>query len=180
MKALLSAVVMIISNRIASSSFVGNFRLYWYRHGMQFAISKTSSILPDVKFACRKNFSLGSGSVINNGVRIDNRGNVSIGEQTSISYGCIILTAGHDVDNQYFQLTLKDVHIGDYVWIGVRALIQPGVRIGNGAVILPGAVVTSNVPPFSIVGGVPAKPVGIRECVPKYRLSYRPLFPFGF
>ena len=49
------------------------------------------------------------------------------------------------------------VVIGDDVWIGRRAIIMPGVRIGNGCVIGAGAVVTKDVPPYCVVGGVPAK-----------------------
>ena len=49
------------------------------------------------------------------------------------------------------------VVIGDDVWIGSRVIILPGVKIGNGSVIGAGAVVTKDVEPYSVVGGVPAK-----------------------
>ena len=54
------------------------------------------------------------------------------------------------------------VVIGDDVWIGRRAMIMPGVKIGNGVVVAAGAVVTKDVPDFAIVGGVPAKILKIR------------------
>lgn len=58
---------------------------------------------------------------------------------------------------------VKEVIIGDDVWIGMRSIIMPGVRVGNGAVIGAGAVVTKDVPDYAIVGGVPAKVLKYRK-----------------
>ena len=58
----------------------------------------------------------------------------------------------------------KTINIGNDVWIGTRAIIMPGVKIGNGAVVGAGAIVTKDVPPYAVVGGVPAKII-------KYRFS---------
>lgn len=56
----------------------------------------------------------------------------------------------------------KDIHIGNDVWVGTRVLIMGGVSIGNGAVVAAGAVVTKDVPPYAIVGGVPARVIKYR------------------
>nr|WP_141412120.1 DapH/DapD/GlmU-related protein [Alistipes communis] len=53
--------------------------------------------------------------------------------------------------------------IGDDVWIGTRVIILPGVKIGSGAVIAAGAVVSRNVPDFAIVGGIPARVIKMRK-----------------
>ena len=66
--------------------------------------------------------------------------------------------------------------IGDRVWIAYRAVILPGVTIGEGAVIAAGAVVTRDVGPFSIMAGVPAKKIGERNRNLDYQLDFRPLF----
>lgn len=58
---------------------------------------------------------------------------------------------------------MKKVCIGNDVWIGMRSIIMPGVKIGDGAVIGAGAIVTKDVPAFAVVGGVPAKVIKYRK-----------------
>ena len=69
-----------------------------------------------------------------------------------------------------------DIIINDFVWIASRVTILPGVEIGKGAVIATGAVVTKNVKPMDIVGGVPAKTIGKRKSKLKYKINYKPKF----
>ena len=61
------------------------------------------------------------------------------------------LPSGHQIEHY------RDVVIQDYVWIGAKCIILAGVTIGKGAIVAAGAVVTKNVPEFTVVGGVPAK-----------------------
>ncbi|MCA2470966.1 MULTISPECIES: CatB-related O-acetyltransferase, partial [Vibrio] len=65
-----------------------------------------------------------------------------------------------DVERSY--QSRGDTIIGDAVWIGMRAMIMPGVTIGEGAVIAANSVVTKNVPPYTVVAGAPAKPIKTR------------------
>jgi len=60
------------------------------------------------------------------------------------------------------------------VWIGYRAIVLPGVTIGEGAVVGAGSVVTQDVPSFVIVAGNPARPIGVRPQAISYVLNYRP------
>jgi maltose O-acetyltransferase len=103
-------------------------------------------------------------------------GGITIGKNVSISQEVIILTADHDLNSPGFTGRNKGVVIEDYVWIGTRATILPGVKIGYGAVVAAGAVVTNNVEAFSVVGGVPAKPISQRADVLNYSTSYRRIF----
>lgn len=69
---------------------------------------------------------------------------------------------GVDPEYEYIESEFKQVRIGNDVWIGARAMIMDGVSVGDGAVIAAGAVVTKDVPPYAIVGGVPARIIKYR------------------
>ena len=84
------------------------------------------------------------------------------------------MTLGHDPQSSTFGDRGGDVIIGDRVWIGYGALVMPGITIGEGAVVAAGAVVTKDVEPFTIVAGVPAKPIGQRNRDLTYELNYDP------
>ncbi|MEI2703283.1 MAG: DapH/DapD/GlmU-related protein [Baekduia sp.] len=83
------------------------------------------------------------------------------------------MTAKHVVDDPDFIADHEPVVIGDRVWIALGAKILGGVTIGEGAVVAAGAVVTKDVPAWSIAGGVPATVIGERPRM-SYRLGYRP------
>ena len=90
---------------------------------------------------------------------------VTIGKDVLMGPDVIILTTRHafeDPDtpiNQQGVLPIAPVTIGDDVWIGARVVILPGVKIGRGAIIGAGSIVTKNVPQNTIVGGNPAKAI---------------------
>lgn len=91
-----------------------------------------------------------------------------IGDNVMMARECIINPSNHKIDDISIPMNLqgfepvRPVVIEDDVWIGSRAIILSGVHIGRGSVVAAGAVVTHNVPPFSIVGGVPAKVIRSR------------------
>lgn len=118
---------------------------------------------------------VGARSVINYGCILDGRRfPIRIGADVSIGPEAAILTLGHDPRSPLFADRGGPVVIGDRVWIGFRAIVLPGVSIGEGAVIGAGAVVTRDVPPFTIVAGNPAHRIGEREMSLSYELSYQP------
>ncbi|HEY7973729.1 MAG TPA: acyltransferase, partial [Ktedonobacterales bacterium] len=120
---------------------------------------------------------IGEGTVINRGCLLYTTGGLHIGKQVSISAGVWLITGAHDIAAPGFPARFHPITIEDYAWIGSRATILAGTRIGEGAVVMAGAVVTRDVPPFAIVGGVPARQVGTRPLTdPAYDLSFRPLF----
>jgi acetyltransferase-like isoleucine patch superfamily enzyme len=119
---------------------------------------------------------LGDRSVINHGCLLDGRRHpILIGRDVSIGPEAAILTLGHDPRSPHFADHGGPVAIGDHVWIGFRAIVLPGVTIGEGAVIGAGAVVSRDVEPFTIVAGNPARRIGERPQPLHYRLSYLPL-----
>jgi maltose O-acetyltransferase len=126
----------------------------------------------------RGGLEIGSHSRINRNCCLDARGGLVIGDNVSVSPEVMILTAQHRVDDPEFRVENRRVVIEDHVWIGTRATILPGVTLGRGSVVAAGAVVTRDVAPFAIVGGVPARTVGRRpEAAAAYVLDQRfPLF----
>ena len=82
----------------------------------------------------------------------------------------------HDIDSPDFAEEEGDVVIADYAVIGTRVTILPGVHIGRGAVVGSGAVVTQDVEPYSLVGGVPAKHIRYRSKDLRYSLKFARLF----
>jgi len=93
-------------------------------------------------------------------------GEIHIGNRVMIATQTSVTTLTHDYsakDMRYARIIAKPVFIDDDVWIGSNSVIMPGVKIGKGAVIGAGAVVTKDVPPLAIVVGIPAKIYSYRE-----------------
>ena len=101
-------------------------------------------------------------SHVNRGCTLDARGGLTIGSSVSVSHGVMLMTGSHDINASNFPVGYLPIDIDDYVWIGCGAIVLQGVKIGKGAVVAAGAVVTKDVPPFAIVGGIPAKVIGKR------------------
>lgn len=132
-----------------------------------------------VQIGCRflngRKVTLGARTIVNFGCLIDGRHHeVVTGSDVSIGPEATILTLGHDPQSADFATKGGPVTIGDRAWIGYRALVLPGVTIGEGAVVAAGAVVTRDVAPYTIVGGNPAKEIGTRSRELTYRLAFRP------
>lgn len=171
-----SELRLYLCNHWVSSVPSHNFREFYYKKIMKLNIGQHCSVLMNCSFDCAGNFSMGKNSVINAKCRLDNRGQITIGENVSISQEVIILTADHDVDSSDFAGRNKTVTIEDFVWIGTRVTILPGVTIGKGALIGAGSVVTKDVAPYALVAGIPAKTIRMRREDLNYETSYRRLF----
>lgn len=106
---------------------------------------------------------IGRNARINRNCTIDARSGLIIGDNVSLSPEVMILAGSHDVNDPKFSDVPGPVAIEDHVWIGARATILGGVTVGRGAVIAAGSVVTKDVPPLTIVAGIPAKPIATRD-----------------
>ena len=127
-------------------------------------------------FSSKARLDIGNNSTINSGCVLDTRGSIKIGKNVSISQGVKMYTGGHDVDCPIFRYTNKPIVIADYAVIFSWAMIMPGVRVGFGAVVLPGSVVTKDVGDYQVVGGNPAKVVKDRSHNLVYRLNHSAWF----
>ena len=119
-------------------------------------LDKTSYIMPpmQIDFGCQMR--IGKGVFVNHSLTCMAAGGITIDDGVMIGPNVRIVTDNHDLDNR-MVLRCKPVHIRRNAWIGVGAIILPGVTVGENAVVAAGAVVTKDVAPNTIVGGNPAK-----------------------
>lgn len=107
--------------------------------------------------------SVGKDTIIGDHAFLDGRDKLIIGDHVDIASEVMIYNSEHDINSEDFHAVTGAVIIEDYVFIGPRVIILPGVKIGRGAIIAAGAVVTKDVSDFAIVGGVPAEVIGERK-----------------
>lgn len=119
-----------------------------------------------------KGIQIENGVSIGPHVLLDGRKGLHIGKNAVIAYEAIIWTLNHDYNDVNFCGKGAAVDIGEYAWICSRSIILPGVKIGKGSVVASGAIVTKDVPDYTIVAGVPAKVVGKRE-IKDYQYGYK-------
>lgn len=143
---------------------------------LKMRIGKGSFIMKNNYFINPNLVSIGEYSHINRNCTIDARGKVAIGNSVSISHNVSIITGSHDINSNNFIGIFKPIVIEDYVFLGIGCIILQGVKIGKGAVVCAGAIVTKDVKPYSIVAGIPAKVVGKRDTKLAYKCNgYIPL-----
>ena len=134
-----------------------------------------TSVQMNCRFLNGRKVHLGERNVINFGSLLDGRHyEIRTGSDVSIGPEASILTLGHDPQSAGFSDRGGPVIIGNRVWIAYRAIILPGITIGEGAVIAAGAVVTQDVEPYAIVAGSPARKVGERQKDLIYKLEFNP------
>jgi len=137
-------------------------RRFFYRlEGMK--IGKGSTLHMRVRFYNPSKIKIGDDSIIGEGTVLDGRDRLVIGNHVAIASDVAIYNCEHDINDSNFKAVCASVVIEDYVFIGPRAIVLPGVKIKQGAIVAAGAVVTKDVEKDSIVGGVPAKQIGTRN-----------------
>lgn len=154
-----------------------HFKRRWIYKLAGVKIGKGSVIHMWANFYYPKGISIGEDTIIGDHVFLDGRAPLTIGNHVDIASQVLIYNSKHDIGDPNFAPVSGPVVVEDYVFIGPRAIIQPGVKIGKGAVVAAGAVVTKDVPEFAIVGGVPAQIIGERQIKDlHYRLGRARLF----
>ncbi len=150
---------------------IHHLRRFFYRiSGME--IGPGSTIHTGLRLYHPLGITIGSDTIIGEGCTLDGRAPLIIGNHVDIASEVMIYNSQHDINDVKFKAKSAQVKISDYVFVGPRAIILPGVTIGRGAIVGAGAVVTKDIAPFSIVGGVPAQIIGERQLKdPKYTLG---------
>jgi acetyltransferase-like isoleucine patch superfamily enzyme len=174
---LLSAISLYLYNVLFSKIPINFIRIAFAKRHL--SLGKHSFISINVRLLNSENgekqITIGDHCFINPGCLLDGRfGKIVIGNNVDIARESWIFTLDHDPHDDYHRLRSGDVYIEDYVWIASRVTILPGITIGRGSVIATGAVVTKNIPPMSIAGGVPAAIIGTRKSALKYNITFRP------
>ncbi|MDZ4200159.1 MAG: DapH/DapD/GlmU-related protein [Kiritimatiellia bacterium] len=134
------------------------------------AIGRGAVLYGGFEIRSPRKLKIGANTVIGHRATLDARGGLEIGSRVNLSSEVMLWTAQHDYRDPAFKAVFEPVRIGDYAWLGPRCIVLPGVTIGEGAVVAAGAVVTKEVEPYTVVGGVPAVKIADR---PK-GLNYNP------
>lgn len=121
-----------------------------------------------------KGLELGKNVAVGWFVHLDARAGIKIGDNCNISSYTKFITGSHDVDDPLFTAEFKPIDIGNNVWVGTGAIVLQGTTIGEGAVIAAGAVVTKDIPPYEVWGGVPAKFIRKRNNDIRYKIKAAP------
>ena len=143
-----------------------HIRDFFYKYVYLVDMGKGAVIYYGTEIRKPTSLKIGDGSIIGDNAILDARCGIKIGCDVNLSSNVSIWSLQHDHRDPQFRCTpdhYGPVVIGDRAWIGPNTLILPRVTIGEGAVVAGGAVVTKDVPPFTIVGGIPAKEIGHRN-----------------
>ena len=138
-----------------------------------FDIDRSATLQGGIRFFHVGRLTVGEGSLVNRGVYLDNRGGITIGRHVSIAHDARLYTMGHDPHDPTVATKAAPIRLDDHAVVFAGAMLMPGVHVGQGAVVMAGAVVTKDVPPGRMMGGNPAGDLGERGCVPAYRLKRR-------
>lgn len=157
-------------------SFIPIFLRNYYLKLFSINVKCSSVIHRGVKFFHIGKLIIDSNSVVNFNCYLDNRRGIFIGKNVAIAHDTKIYTLGHDLNDPLFHTKGASVFIEDNVFIFSNCLIMPGVRISEGAIVLPGSVVIKDVKPFYVVGGNPARFIKLRNKDILYKNRYQYMF----
>lgn len=164
----------LVNELVGLVPFIG-FRLFVYaRIGVEFDDRRSTTILMHNELIMPTGIRVGRGSIIGRHCILDGRGGLTIGSDVNIGGRTQLFTGTHDVNSNDFAANFEPIVIEDHAWLAAGVTVLPGVKIGRGAVVAAGSVVTRDLPGGKVYGGVPAKEIADRGSDLSYKLGYRP------
>lgn len=130
----------------------------WMEQLTEKPIDPSFTMFPPFYSECGKNITIGKRVFINFGCHFQDQGGITIGDDVLIGSNVVLATINHGLSpDTRTDNCPAPIDIGRGVWIGSHVTVLPGVRVGDYAVLAAGAVVTKDVPAYTVVGGVPAR-----------------------
>lgn len=160
----------VVINKVPSR----HFRKWFYKL-LGAKIGKNTVICRRVEILLPKGLQLSNNVAVGWFAELDARGGIVIDHDTNIASHVKLITGSHDIDDSEYIANFFPIHIGHHCWLGTGAIVLQNVNIGDGAVIAAGAVVTKDVPPFEVWGGIPAKFIRKREKLTSYHIEGAPM-----
>lgn len=163
------------------NAWISNFpnhgiRIFYLRYMLGIKVGKETFVHMGCFFE-GKNINIGNNTVIGRNCYLGGSGGkLIIKNNVSITAQTYIFCSTHDANSPDFKCISKDVTIEDNVWIGARAMVLPGVKVGKGAILGAMSIATKNIPDYCIYAGNPACEIGKRNNKLDYKLRYFPYF----
>lgn len=129
-------------------------------------LGRGANVLPSCRIWQPWRLTMGDHSCLSERVDCYNAAPITIGAQAVISQDAFLCTASHDIASPIMELITAPITIGPQAWVCARAVVLPGVTVGEGAVLAAAAVAPKDIPPWAIAAGNPAHPIGTRTLAP--------------
>ncbi len=159
------------ANHVVSRIPSNMIRCAIYRHLYFMKIGKGTQIAMGCWLRRPRDIVIGENTNIHSGCFLDGLKTLRIGNNVDIGDQVLLYCGGHDIQSPEYGPVYFPVVIDDRACIFARAILVKGGHIGEGAVVAAGSIVNKDVPPYTIVGGVPAKPIGERNRNLTYTLN---------
>jgi putative colanic acid biosynthesis acetyltransferase WcaF len=156
-------------------TFLPSHRLrQWWLRMLGAHIGRNSTVMMGTTMFAPKQLSIGDRCVVAERCVLDARGGITLEDDVVLASDVQLRTADHDPSAPDFTARFRPIVVRRYAWLGTRCLLLGGVTIGYGGVVAAHALAVEDVPEYTVVGGVPAKPIAQRSRDLDYNPSYRP------
>lgn len=153
---------IVLQGLLVSSWIPGSRHRVWALRMFGARVGRGVVIKPGVRVKFPWRLTIAEHTWIGEDAWIDNLAPVMIGSHVCISQGAYLCTGSHDWSSERFDLVTRPISIRDFAWIGARAVLGPGVVVGQGAVLSLGSTAAKPLDPWTVYQGTPALPVRVR------------------